>query len=305
LVSDEFLHLCQQRTGLNNPSFLDMKEPFWMKDDPIGAAMICPRDGKPGCALVDTLRPEHRGTCTHFLSWVWGYDLCLVREALLLWIQQDGLDPMNTFLYMCFFVNNQFRLLVEEVGTGSDNLDEVFEANLRRIGKVVAVLDHWKEPRYLSRVWCIFEQYTAVKLNIPVTMILAREPANQLLAEINCGEKGIMEIRSSLSKVDAEKAEATVKADEVKVKRDIVKNCGFQTVNKCVKKSMVLWVGRVVQHHMAHLVEGSDDDDDMKHDKRHCLEHRRVRGLSAVIDNAAGIPPNGGKDQGRHDSDAE
>ena len=57
---------------------------------------------------------------------------------------------------MCFFVNNQFRMLVECSQSGADNLEQVFEANLKRIGKVVALLDHWDKPLYLSRVWTIF-----------------------------------------------------------------------------------------------------------------------------------------------------
>ena len=35
---------------------------------------------------------------------------------------------------------------------GSDNLEEVFEANLRRTGRVVAILDTWHQPTYLRRV---------------------------------------------------------------------------------------------------------------------------------------------------------
>ena len=52
-----------------------------------------------------------------------------------------------------FFVNNQFRLIVDGTPAGSDNLEEVFEANLRRTGRVVAILDTWHQPMYLRRVW--------------------------------------------------------------------------------------------------------------------------------------------------------
>ena len=49
-------------------------------------------------------------------------------------------------------MNNQFRLIVDGTPAGSDNLEEVFEANLRRTGHVVAVLDTWHQPTYLRRV---------------------------------------------------------------------------------------------------------------------------------------------------------
>merc|ERR1712187_366093 len=106
------------------------------------------------------------GRCTHFLSWVWGYKLSQVTEALNSWLAKTSQDPSMVFFYMCFFINNQFRILVEKTTTGSDNLEQVFERNLCRIGKVVAILDHWKDAKYLTRMWTIYEQYTAAKLEI-------------------------------------------------------------------------------------------------------------------------------------------
>merc|ERR1712083_911355 len=44
----------------------------------MGANLICPRDGKLGCSVVDALdqqRIDAAGAATHFLSWVWSYTL--------------------------------------------------------------------------------------------------------------------------------------------------------------------------------------------------------------------------------------
>ena len=61
--------------------------------------------------------------------------------------RQSSLEvPESVFFFMCFFVNNQHRIIVEESVAGSDNLEEVFESNLRRIGRMVAILDTWEEP---------------------------------------------------------------------------------------------------------------------------------------------------------------
>ena len=81
-------------------------------------------------------------------------------------------NMQDVVFYMCFFVNNQFRIIVDGSATGSDNLEEVFQTNLRRIGQVVAVLDSWEEPVYLQRVWTIYEQYVACSLQVPVTFIM-------------------------------------------------------------------------------------------------------------------------------------
>ena len=74
------------------------------------------------------------------------------------------------YFFMCFFANNQYRILVEESSNGSDHLEEVFETNLRRIGKMVAILDTWDQPAYLTRVWTVYEQFVASTLQIEATV---------------------------------------------------------------------------------------------------------------------------------------
>ena len=43
-------------------------EVFWQGDEKLGSNIRCPRDGRPGCALVDWLSPEHRRLQTHFMQ---------------------------------------------------------------------------------------------------------------------------------------------------------------------------------------------------------------------------------------------
>ncbi|CAE7723385.1 BGLU42 [Symbiodinium pilosum] len=40
--------------------------------------------------------------------------------------------------------------------TGSEDLEHVFRENLIRAGQMVAILDSWQQPTYLSRVWTIY-----------------------------------------------------------------------------------------------------------------------------------------------------
>jgi len=254
LLSEEFLELARARTNLDNPTFLQMKDAFWVGEDAVGKDVLCPRDGRPGCALVDTLHPKHRRRCTHFLSWVWRYDILLVREALLIWTEEEGLDPNEIFLFMCFFVNNQFRILIEGTQSGSDDLETTFEQNLRRIGRLIALLDHWEEPLYLSRIWTIYEQYVAAKLQLPVTIILDRKAGESLIKELDRGKEGILHITGTLCHVRAELAEASVKADEEHVKAMICSTMGFDYVNNRVRHSMTDWVSCVLKRHMDQLV---------------------------------------------------
>ena len=107
---------------------------------------------------------------------------CIARNAHLSrckvrW-RRSSRAPVQT---MCFFANNQYRIIVEGSKAGSDNLEDVFEKNLKRIGRMVAILDTWDQPVYLSRVWTVYEQFVASTLQIQVgaeNAVSNRKPGN-------------------------------------------------------------------------------------------------------------------------------
>eukprot|EP00438_Fugacium_kawagutii_P036277 Skav218325 [mRNA] locus=scaffold2239:261690:267567:+ [translate_table: standard] len=218
LLSADFAQLATQRTGKNDPTF-DMKTAFWLAEDPIGRDIICPRDGRPGCALVDWIPRCERREQTHFMSWTWKYSLLEAQSALEIF-QESLVGPCHFF--MCFFTNNQYRILVEESSSGSDNLEEVFESNLKRIGQMVAILDTWNQPTYLTRVWTVYEQFVAstiqIKATASVQFVMPRAAADHLQMQISQGSQGIGEVIESLSQVDSGEAKAWKMEDEVKVK---------------------------------------------------------------------------------------
>lgn len=90
------------------------------------------------------------------MSWTWAYSLSVLHGALQLWIHQQAMDASQEFLFMCFFVNNQYRILVNQEKHGAEELEQIFEANLLRINKVIAVLDTFDTPVYFTRIWTIF-----------------------------------------------------------------------------------------------------------------------------------------------------
>mmetsp|Transcript_7593 Transcript_7593/g.19340 ORF Transcript_7593/g.19340 Transcript_7593/m.19340 type:complete len:910 (+) Transcript_7593:59-2788(+) len=256
ILSQDFLDLAQSRTGKADPTFHDLKNAFFFTDQPIGADIVCPRDGRLGCALIDTLSPQHRQRATHFLSWTWAYSISIVRDALRHWLKISDSRAEEVFVYMCFFVNNQHRILVSAERTGSEDLGRCFESNLTRIGNVVALLDTWDKPRYLTRIWTIFEQLIAIKLGIPVTIVLPEHAAEDLLLEIEQGKSGILRVKEALTRVDSKSAKATCIEDEKAVKALIQKSFsdGFAYVDDQIIKFMVHWVGHEMEAHMKALV---------------------------------------------------
>lgn len=249
LLSEDFLQLAQERTNMDDPTFYDIKDGVFFGTDAIGRNTKCPRDHMPGCSLLDSLPRRYRRKCTHFLSWTWAYRIKMFRACLHQWTQQEKLDPNDVFLFCCFFANNQYRILVDEVTNGSDNLSAVFETRLRRIGRMVAMIDTWKQPTYLTRVWTIFEQATAANLDIPVTMLLPPDASRSLIANLELGKHGITAVQFELLQIDSESAEASKPADEARVKEHIQQTLGFKRVNMAVAQSMMAWIGQVVCDH--------------------------------------------------------
>ena len=85
---------------------------------------------------------------------------------------------------MDFFVNNQFRIMVEGCATsGSSDVQQVLETTLQRIGQLVAVLDTWNEPIYLRRVWTVYELFVACSLQVPVTFVMPEEASASRLKD--------------------------------------------------------------------------------------------------------------------------
>lgn len=264
LLSDEFVRLAVERTGHADPTFYEMKDSLFCGPDALGKTKLCPRDGQPGCAIIDTLPPQHRGFCTHFLSWTWGYKLSSLRSALEEWLARSASNPEQVFFWMCFFVNNQYRILVAQTRKGSDNLGKTFEGNLRRIGKVVAVLDTWEDPVYLKRIWTLFEQFTAINLGIEVEMALPAASAHALVERIEEGREGILAVVRQLSKVDCQTAAAFDPHDEERVKSLIQTTVGFDAVENKIKGFMLCWVASAVEERFNQLVLGASSQQEAR-----------------------------------------
>eukprot|EP00931_Biecheleriopsis_adriatica_P072907 TRINITY_DN4728_c0_g2_i1.p1 TRINITY_DN4728_c0_g2~~TRINITY_DN4728_c0_g2_i1.p1 ORF type:complete len:1378 (+),score=201.84 TRINITY_DN4728_c0_g2_i1:86-4135(+) len=286
LISSTFLQLAQNRSGNRNPNFYELKQAFFFPapgtHTAIGSDITCPRDGRLGCALIDTLSSDFRKPATHFLSWTWGYTVSSLSDGLQNWMQQCQLDPVWICLYMCFFSNNQYRILVEMNGVGSKDLENVFEKNLQRIGKMVALLDQWDKPVYLSRIWTIFEQFTAIKFKIDVEIIMPSKPSKDLIDEIRKGEEGIMHLKRSFSTVDSERAQAWSPDDERKVKMLIEQATGFKFVDMKVREFMVHWVSTVIEDYLKQLLVGSHLEKTDSNSSEH-LSHASSSSSSVVM----------------------
>eukprot|EP00439_Symbiodinium_sp_Y106_P030979 s8408_g3.t1 len=146
----EFSHIAQEAAGKENPNFHELAPVIAYGPTALGSGSVCPRDGRPGCALVDVV-PS--GPATHFLTLA-SCEIC-EREATpirasLCWNDTGNeVNSDQTFVWICFFCNNQERILNEKSKEGSDDLETTFQSRLRSIGHVLVLFDNWSKPFYL------------------------------------------------------------------------------------------------------------------------------------------------------------
>merc|ERR1712139_697395 len=69
------------------------------------------------------------------------------------------------------------------------------------------------------------------------------------------GKMGIEYIKTSIANIDVANSEASVKADEDKVKGMISSTVGFAQVNNQVAHSITTWVGQQLRIHIDSLLE--------------------------------------------------
>ena len=150
------------------------------------------------------------------------------------------------------FCNNQYRIFEDQSGSGADNLEQVFESRLDAIkrlnGRMVAVLDSWEQPAdqkttYIGRLWCIYEQYTAQKLSLPVDITLPKNEADEFLDALTDNTRGLPFVQKTVSTIDCMNAKASNPKDEEKV-REIIKNP--DEVNKEVRQRFSRWCGEAL-----------------------------------------------------------
>lgn len=134
----------------------------------------CMSDLKPGCSIIDTLAHEKSpdvGMASAYVSWVWKYPIDILFSALQNYVKDEDLNPATTYFWICFFQNNQHRIITDKKVQTAETLGEVFSTQLQDIGRMVLILDDWQSPQYCSRVWTLFEAYQGLKNGVPITAV--------------------------------------------------------------------------------------------------------------------------------------
>ncbi|CAE7251023.1 Caln1 [Symbiodinium sp. CCMP2592] len=248
-VIDRFPEMARSATGMANPNFHEICPAVAMGPRGLGFGKTCPRDGRPGCSVVDAVEEEHRGRATHFVSWCWAYSLNDFVSALQSWVVTEDVHAGDVYLWVCFFCNNQYRMLESGTRTGSDELKAVFETHLGATGRMLLMLDSFVQPKYISRAWCIFESFVCIDKKFAMSIILPESSGAKFKQTLDSAG-GFSKLQEAFEAMDVRYAEASSKADEDMIKKLILTSSGFDVVNGAVKTRLLKWLTDVFRKHL-------------------------------------------------------
>lgn len=154
--------------------------------------------------------------------------------------RKEGVRIGNVFVWQCLFCNNQYRI-EENKDAINESLGSIFKTRLLKIRKMVVLLDKFQNPKYLTRVWCVYEMYTAVTSpEVSIDFLLPPQQAAEIQDMIR---ENFKQIEQSFERVNSENATASKPADADKVKDEIRRSeGGFEAVDAKVVEKMKEWV---------------------------------------------------------------
>ena len=199
---------------------------------PRTTGVICTRDQKPGAVYVDMLDAKSKGQATCMLSYAWRYPLSLVGAALNDWSLAEGADTADTFVWIDVLCWNQHGRIGDPVGQ--------WMSRVEKVGHQLTMLHPWDAPVYVTRAWCIFELWFAIKKDCAVTTILAPEDAKAYRAAINSSGFGVID--TVLANIDAESARAYNADDLADIRKKVnSREGGFESLSNTIRTHLSDW----------------------------------------------------------------
>ena len=104
------------------------------------------------------------------------------------------------------------------------------------------MLDVWQATGFVSRAWCLFELYTAIKAGskVQINIILPTEQHETFVSAIQSSGYRVMD--AALNSIQAERATATEPADLVAIRKLVEATPGgFPVLNQMVKQHLSKW----------------------------------------------------------------
>ncbi|KAF0691631.1 Aste57867_17184 [Aphanomyces stellatus] len=122
---------------------------------------------------------------TWFVSHAWSYKYLDVVDALTDFFDFEGLESDNIAVWFCMF-NNNHHLVQEDTIVPFEYWVDSFQSAMKAIGMVVMVLSPWNNPTTLTRTWCAFEIYVAIKTEARFEVAMGKAQKVNAMATTSC-----------------------------------------------------------------------------------------------------------------------
>ncbi|CAB9501139.1 Kinesin light chain [Seminavis robusta] len=225
-----------------------------------GATVICPLDGRMGAAYVHCLKGEdYVGVATHMLSYSWSYTIGDIVDTLSDYCLHNSLDPKRTYIWICCLCVNQHRVVENSTSTSQksgmiipSHVDffPIFGERVQRIGHLLAMMAPWNAPVYITRIWCIFEIFTAHTNGCTIDIVMPPKEKGTLeeVVDDKGGEFALTTLYGTLSNTKVEEAKASVESDRLAILHQLESTVGYSVLNNQVNELLRGWMKEVLFH---------------------------------------------------------
>uniref|UniRef100_A0A7S4GKS7 Uncharacterized protein n=1 Tax=Oxyrrhis marina TaxID=2969 RepID=A0A7S4GKS7_OXYMA len=205
-----FIHLAESFWGRREARFENMTSFLGHVETPSSDRVG--ENGVSLCTAIGIYDSHAVSDATHFLSWSWSYQVKKLLQTLKEYCTKRGLDRKKTFVWMCFFCNDQFEWFS---GREQDGF-ETFGNMLRHIGKMVCIVDTYDAATaiYFKRLWPIYEIYIGFTEELAMDLALMVDSKEQLQQET------LAKIKQAIV-VEVRSAGASMPDDETRIKEMI------------------------------------------------------------------------------------
>ncbi|CAB9510317.1 Kinesin light chain [Seminavis robusta] len=218
-----------------------------------GANTICPIDGKMGAAYVHCLQGKDRvGEATHMLSYSSSYTIAEIVDTLTGFCCQNNLNPKRTYIWMCCLCVNPHRVAVENTITAdksgrrkAPSVDFVatLGERVKKIGHLLAMISPLSAPVYLTRVWCIFEIFTAHTTHgCKVDILMPPKEKLSLEQDLVQGGAGVNSLYEMIGNIRVEDANASLESVREAILQQVESGVGCSELNCQVKEFLRGWI---------------------------------------------------------------
>ncbi|KAJ3094704.1 hypothetical protein HDU97_007701 [Phlyctochytrium planicorne] len=226
-----FITICGGRKALKGKTTFDVCEDFVKPKTSISRLSFCEQLYLLQLSDPDKTKSPKVAAASYYISHAWDADFLQLLDTIELWFQEHNIPNGKSFVWLDIFSESQ------SIRKGYEKRPEDYFSNtlpeaIRKIGRMLMVLSPWDEPIAFKRAWCLYELYTASKLNIQFDIAF---PEGERVKPLGAGISGLV---SNIMNVDQDILKADYEADRDEIISYISADIGFSALESLVKNIM-------------------------------------------------------------------